>query len=101
MPQPSERNFADDCNGKSVDELTHVLAHQRRAHDDAAILIDDHFRMALIAIREDLRPRDVAHVVFHGANAQAGLARLRLGESGRRSFRIGEEHLRYRCDGRR
>ncbi len=95
MPQTIERNFPNDCNRKGVDELTDILAHQRRADDDAAVLIDDHFRMTLITIREDFRPGNVAHVVLHGANAQAGLARFCLSEPGRRGFRIGEEYLRY------
>lgn len=94
MPQTIDRYFADNRNGKRMDELTDVLPHQRSAHQDAPILIHDDLRVALVAVGHDLRAGDVAQVVLYRSNAQSGLAGLRFCESDGSSFGIGKKHLR-------
>ena len=95
MPQAIKRNFAYNGDGKRVDQFTDILTNQRSAYDHTAILIHNHFRVALIAVRQDMRAGDMAHVVFHGTNAQAGLPGLRFGEPNAADFGIGEDHLRH------
>jgi len=77
VPQTIERDLANDGNCKSMDQFADVLADERDAGNNAPILVHDHFRGALIAIGDYLRPGDMAHVILYGANT-GGISRVWL-----------------------
>jgi hypothetical protein len=50
MPQPVDRHLADNGDCGRVEEFGDVLAHERRANENTAILINHDFRVTRVPV---------------------------------------------------
>src|SRR3954451_6449814 len=90
VPQLVERHAGGDRDRGAVQELLRVGAGERRAHDDAGVVVDDEH--ARSTARPALRgcAGDLARAVLDGPHPQPALRGLRGGETDGADLRVRE-----------
>src|SRR5207253_11246625 len=75
VPEPAERDLADDGDGCGVQQLAHPRSDQRHPDDDAPGFVDHHPRPPRVVVAVERRPCDLADLVVDRPHPQAASPR--------------------------
>ena len=84
---------ADDRDGCRLHQLADILTDEGDPEDHLALLVDDHARLALIAVGLQARAGDPTQVVVHDPGLVSGILCGLRGEADRRDLGLAEGHL--------
>ncbi|OMP13186.1 hypothetical protein COLO4_02121, partial [Corchorus olitorius] len=93
VPEPLDRDFADDGDRRGVQKFRDVGADERRADEDATVEVDDRARFADVRVGLLAGARDVCQVVVEHLHVQPALLGAGGGETDGCHLGIGERHL--------